>query len=167
MIEEVYSQDIDTKGLAQTIERTFSNEGYKVQEVGSGNDIAVQIKKESTGRAVLGLEQALTVRITKNDGTTKVQLGQAKWADKAGVEIIGAMVFWPLMIPATYGIYKQGTLPGKVVNVVNSYAASQGATSPQSKTSSTVACPACGVANSSDSQYCSACGGSLKDVQKA
>ena len=126
MIEEVYSQDIDTKELARTLEQTFRAEGYKVQELGSENDIAVQIKKESTGRAVLGLEQAMTVRITKSNGTTKVSLGQAKWADKAGVEVIGALVFWPLMIPATYGVYKQGTLPGKIINVVNSYAASRG-----------------------------------------
>ncbi len=166
MIEEVYAQDIDGKGLANVLEQTFRADGYDVQELGGGNDIAVQIRKESTGRAIVGMQQALTVRIKKEDGMTRVTLGQAKWADKAGVEVIGALVFWPLMVPATYGVYKQHTLPKRVIDVVNTYTTSKGATNPQSKTSSMVACSACGVANSSDAHFCSACGSPL-EVQKS
>jgi membrane protease subunit (stomatin/prohibitin family) len=162
MIEQVYSQDIDSKGLAEVLEQTFRADGYQVQELGNSNDLAVQIRKESTGRAIVGMQQALTVRIKKEPSLTRVSLGQAKWADKAGVEVIGALVFWPLMVPATYGVYKQHTLPKRVIDVVNTYAASKGATNPESKTSSVVACSNCGVANSSDAKFCSACGSSLE-----
>ena len=161
MIEEAFPQNFDTNGLAKTLENTFSAEGYQVQEIGGGDDIAVQIKKESPGRAIVGMQQAITVRMQKMGGTTKVSVGQAKWADKAGVEVIGAFAFWPLMIPATYGVYKQHTLPQKVIGVVNSYAASKGTSNSDSKTESMTACPNCGVMNSSGAQYCSACGSSL------
>jgi hypothetical protein len=162
LIEEAFAQNLDTKGLAKEIENTFAAEGYQVQEIGSGDDIAVQIKKESTGRAIVGMQQAITVRMQKTGGMTKVSVGQAKWADKAGVEVIGAIVFWPLMIPATYGVYKQATLPQKVVDVVNSYATSKGAGNTQKVTTeSMVACPNCGVMNSASAQYCSACGSQL------
>src|SRR5262245_43550881 len=124
MIEEAFPRDLDINGLAKTLEETFGAQGYKTQEIGSGDDIAVQIKKESLGRAVVGMQQAITVRMQKEGNQTKVSVGQAKWADKAGVEVVGAIAFWPLMIPATYGVYKQHTLPEKVVNVVNTYAAS-------------------------------------------
>jgi zinc-ribbon domain len=166
LIEESFPQSLDTGGLAKQLESTFGAEGYQVQELGGGDDIAVQIKKESTGRAIVGMQQAITVRMQKQSGITRVSVGQAKWADKAGVEVIGALVFWPLMIPATYGVYKQHTLPEKVLNVVNTYAASKGAGSSDSKTSSMIACPNCGVMNAAGSQYCSACGSSLKEVQK-
>lgn len=167
LIEESFPQNFDTNGLAKTLENTFAAEGYQVQEIGSGNDIAVQIKKEGTGRAIVGMQQAITVRMQKTGNMTKVSVGQAKWADKAGVEVIGAMVFWPLMIPATYGAYKQYTLPQKVVNVVNSYAAEKGtgSTAPQSVTMT--ACPNCGVMNCTNSQVCSACGSTLSPATPA
>jgi len=162
MIEEAFSRDLDTNGLAKKLERTFGDEGYKVQEIGGGDDIAVQIKKESTARAVVGLQQAITVRMQKQGSQTKVSVGQAKWADKVGVEAIGAIAFWPLMIPATWGVYKQHTLPQKVIDVVNDYASSN-VPNVESKTSLTIACPKCGVSNTADSGTCSACGASLKE----
>jgi zinc-ribbon domain len=158
MIEEVYSSSLDTKGLAQTLEDTFRAEGYNVQELGSGDDIVVQIEKESIGRAIDGMQQAITVRMQKQNDVTRVSLGQAKWADKSGVEIIGAIVLRPLMLPATHDEVRENTLPGKVINVVDYYA---GTSTPMR--SSLIACPKCGVTNSADSQFCSACGTSLKD----
>src|SRR5580704_8735001 len=106
MMEQVYRQDLDTRALANTLENAFRAEGYNVQELGTGDDIAVQIKKGGIGRAITGMQQAITVRMRKQSGETDVSVGQAKWADKAGVEVIGALVFWPLMVPATYGVYK-------------------------------------------------------------
>ena len=161
LIEESFPQNLDTSGLAKTLENTFAAEGYQVQEIGSGNDIAVQIKKESTGRAIVGMQQAITVRMQKTGDMTKVSVGQAKWADKAGVEVIGAIAFWPLMIPATYGAYKQYTLPQKVISVVNSYAAAKGTQSTGPQAVLMAACPNCGVMNSTNAQVCSACGSSL------
>ena len=87
-----------------------------------------KLGRKGLGRAVLGLQQALTVRIRKENNETRDPMGQAKWADKAGVEVIGALVFWPLMIPATVGVYKQSQLPGKIQAVIQDYVSSQGKT---------------------------------------
>ena len=164
----VYREDLDTDGLAHELESHFRAEGYDVQQIGGGNDMAVQIRKQSTGRAVLGLQQALTVRMKKANNQTTVSLGQAKWADKAGVEVIGALVFWPLMIPATVGIVKQSQLPRKVQGVISNYAMRQGENSQiTASTETMVSCPECGVANSSQSQFCSACGNSLRPATPA
>jgi hypothetical protein len=161
MIEQVYRQDLDTRKLANTLENAFKADGYNVQELGKDDDIAVQIKKGGLGRSITGMEQAITVRMRKQSGETDVSVGQAKWADKAGVEVIGALVFWPLMIPATYGVYKQASLPGRVLTIVNNFAATSGAKA-ETKSSTMNGCPNCGVMNSADSQFCSACGTSLK-----
>jgi len=159
----VYRENLDTDGLVGVLESHFRAEGYDVQHIGGGNDTAVQIRKKGLGRAVLGLQQALTVRIRKENNETRISMGQAKWADKAGVEVIGALVFWPLMIPATVGVYKQSQLPGKIQAVIQDYVSSQGKTA-TATIETMVACPECGVANSSDSQFCSACGATLKKV---
>jgi len=161
----VYNENLDTNGLVTALETHFRAEGYETQAIGGGNDRAVQIRKQGLGRAALGLQQALTVRMKKENNETKISMGQAKWADKAGVEIIGALVFWPLMIPATVGVWKQSQLPGKVQAVIQDYVASQG-TMATASIETMVACPECGVANSSTSQYCSACGNSLVQAKR-
>ncbi len=158
MIEEEFPQKLDTDGLAHRLEDTFRDEGYKVQEIGSGDDIAVQIKKGTTKKALVGMDQAITVRMQRQGNQTTVSVGQAKWADKVGVEVIGAMVFWPLMIPATYGVYEQHTLPKRVVDAVNEFASATGANPSNSKESLMVDCSNCGVINSADTETCSACG---------
>ncbi len=162
----VYRENLDTEGLANVLQTHFRAEGYDVQEIGSGNDTAVQIRKQGLGRAALGLQQAITVRIKKENNLTSISLGQAKWADKAGVEVIGALVFWPLMIPATVGVVNQSQLPKKIQVVIEDYATSQGKNTSVAKIETMVACPECGVANSADSQYCTACGASLKGATK-
>jgi hypothetical protein len=163
----VYQENLETDGLVNVLETHFGAEGYEVQHIGSGDDVGVQIRKKGLGRAALGLQQALTVRIKKEGQQTRVSLGQAKWADKAGVEIIGALVFWPLMIPATYGVVKQSQLPRKVQAVIDDYVTSHGTSTRPAIIETMVACPECGVANSSVAQFCSACGATLTPTQKA
>jgi hypothetical protein len=127
-----------------------------------GLDKYVQIKKGGL-RTVVGMSQALTVHIHR-DGGTVVSLGQARWVDKAAVEAVGFLVFLPLMVPGAVGIYEEARLPGKIWKVIDDYAASQGAVHSEERNVQAVHCPDCGVMNSSDAKFCSACGAPLKQA---
>jgi uncharacterized protein (DUF302 family) len=174
MITKTYPANLPVDEVASRLESTFRSDGYEVQRIGSGNDVAIQIRKtHGTIRTVFGLDQALTVRIQNSPTYTTVTLGQAKWADKAVVEAVGFLVFLPLMVPASYGIYEQHKLPGRVLKIIDDIASSRGITTPPLASSpasgapgSSVVeathCPHCGVTNASTAQYCSACGSPLK-----
>jgi hypothetical protein len=161
MKERTYPNTLDTNGLADRLETTFRSEGYQVQRLGTPDNLYVQIKKAGIGRTLIGMDQALTARMMKSGGNTMISLGQARWADKAVVGTIEFLVFWPLMATAGYGIYEQHKLPGKIWQVIDSYASSQGSTHTDEKEVIPVHCPHCGVTNSADAKFCTACGAQL------
>lgn len=167
MKEKTFPQNLNADGLVQRLETSFRDRGYEVQTLrGNQKEIYVQMRKASTGRKIVGLDRALTVLIDQNGGPTRIGVGQADWATKTAVGVIGAIAFWPLIVSAGYGLYKQGTLPGKVWNVIDDYAASQNARPAQESTTEDVSCPQCGVTNNSESNFCSACGSPLKTRQQ-
>lgn len=137
--------------------------GFQVQQLGSADNRYVQIKKGGIWRTVLGLDRALTVHISNTDNVSKISLGQAKWADKAAVEAVGFLVFWPLMIPSSYGLYEQHKLPGQIWKTIDDYLSShQMHNTLNERIVEAIHCPHCGVTNASEAQYCSACGSPLK-----
>ncbi|PSN85061.1 hypothetical protein B9Q11_04670 [Candidatus Marsarchaeota G2 archaeon ECH_B_SAG-F08] len=161
MIQKTYPTTVDPEGLAQKLVQTFQAQGYEVQKLNSGGDIYVQIRKAGILRTVTGLSQALTVHIQKTNEGTVVSLGQGRWADKAIVEAAGFFFFTPLMIPASWGLYEQHKLPGKILKVIDEYAASVGASHIDQKIVEVIHCPHCGVTNVAGAKFCSACGSPL------
>lgn len=165
MKERIYPKTLDINGLSERLENTFRDQGYDVQTLhDKSNDTFVQIKKGGTGHKIVGMDQALTVRIHPND-QVRVSLGQAAWASKTGVEIIGFLVFFPLVITGTYGLYEQGKLPTRVWKVIDEYTKSKNVSLVREEGEAGIQCPNCGVLNSVDAQFCNACGEKLPRAQ--
>jgi hypothetical protein len=164
MMQKSYQMALDIDRLGSELITHFSAKGYETQSFGNATEMMVQIRKAGILRKATGMDQALTVHMTRLGGATNVSLGQASWGTKAVGEAVGLFLVWPLMLTATYGAYEQAKLPSEIWATIDGYAAATGVnleTTPHTFVQ-TSHCPHCGVTNSSDSSFCSACGERLR-----
>ena len=116
------SEEIDIERLANDLENIYRVQGYQVQQVGSGNQVMVQLKKGGDLEALIGLQAALSVIFQRTGGGVVAMIGQQKWIDKAAVGAVGlvaAPILWPLMITAGAGAIRQASLGNQVLNAVD------------------------------------------------
>ncbi len=117
------SEEIDIERLANDLENIYRVQGYQVQQVGTGNQVMVQLKKGGDLEALIGLQAALSVILQRTAGGVVAMIGQQKWVDKAAVGAVGlvaAPILWPLMITAGAGAIRQASLGNQVLNAVDS-----------------------------------------------
>jgi hypothetical protein len=88
----------------------------------------VQVRKKGTLRAVAGMQRVMSAQFRDTEQGITVTLGEQKWADKAAVGAVGALIFAPLLVTAAYGAYQQSKLPEQFWQVIDSIAMSSGAT---------------------------------------
>lgn len=68
------------------------------------------------------MDKAITIRFIKESSDMlRMEIGEAKWVDKGGIMLLSMFVLWPLTITSGIGMYKQGTLPGKIRDVADKY----------------------------------------------
>ena len=66
-----------------------------------------------------GLDKVVTVRLKNvNNEYVNVEIGSGKWIDKGIAMTVSMFVLWPLAVTSGYGMYKQGTLPGKIARAI-------------------------------------------------
>ena len=65
------------------------------------------------------------------------------------------------MVPGVIGIYEQHELPGKIWKAIDEYASTKGSSQATETHMQAIHCPHCGVMNSQDAAFCSACGAAL------
>jgi predicted RNA-binding Zn-ribbon protein involved in translation (DUF1610 family) len=114
---------------------------------------------------------ALSIGIAPVDGGVRVTLGQQQWLDAvASLAVTGlGMLVNPLFLLQRIDDIARDvgklTLPDRVWDAVEHYVDSVGAKLGMSEKQLMVTCPYCGVGNPIGVGRCSACGGSLADVQ--
>lgn len=140
--QRVYSQNMDVAACVKELQEYFSAQGYETQVLETAPDMLVQVRKRSILRTVTGMASAMTAQFRKSQDGITVTLGAQKWADKAAVGAVGAIVFAPLLVTAAYGAWKQWRLPDRFWQIIDKYGA---------------ACPKCG-APSEGSTFCPNCG---------
>jgi hypothetical protein len=116
------SDEIDIEQLANNLENIYRAQNYQVQQVGSRDQVMVQLKKGSDFEALIGMQAALSVIIQRSGGGVIAMIGQQRWIDKAAVGAVGiiaAPVLWPLMLTAGAGAIRQASLGNQVLNVVD------------------------------------------------
>lgn len=116
------SDQIDIEQLANNLENVYRSQGFQVQQVGSNNQMMVQLKKGSDFEALIGLQAALSVILQRSGGGVIAMIGQQKWVDKAAIGAVGliaAPILWPLMLTAGAGAIRQASLGNQVLNVVD------------------------------------------------
>jgi hypothetical protein len=150
--------EADVPQMSAALRNVFDSE-YEVQTFQVSTTTVFQARKSSTLRDLTGLSSALTIKITPEQGGTRVEIGMQKWFDKAAVAAVGAIVFPPLMALAALGAYWQYKVTEDAWKIIEDHIARKagGYVPPLPGR-----CGTCGAANVAGSDFCSSCGANLK-----
>lgn len=170
MQRRTYRGPIEARGLAAALVQRFNDGHLIAQATGPDDHIIVQIaaREGDRGRRV---RAALTVSIIQEDETVEVSLGEHQWlgsaADLLGTGLKGWLM--PVSLLAEMADIADDIqtlqLPTRVWEAVDHYVESVGAKLGLAEEDRMVACRFCGVGNPIGVEQCSACGGSLVEVQ--
>lgn len=112
------TQAIDLQALAQNLMFEYQSKGYEAQHFGTPEQITVQLKKESTLRAITGFNKALGITAQHvNDGTL-IRVGAQDWVDQITVGAVG-LVLHPLLITAAVGAVTQNNVVHEIMNSID------------------------------------------------
>ena len=119
-IERIYSTTVPAEELAQALAGHFRGQGFEAQVFRtSGDRTAMQARKESLWRTVLGVAYALTVVFTPGEGQLSIGLGGHEWVDAAVSGAIGLVAVPPVLLGTAYGIWKENQLDKEVWRVID------------------------------------------------
>ena len=69
-----------------------------------------------------GLDKIVSVKLTPvGENNMIVEIGGGKWKDKVFSGAVGWFIAWPFAVTTVIGAYKQGTLPRKVIDNIESF----------------------------------------------
>jgi hypothetical protein len=119
-VERIYTTTIPADELAQALADHFRAQGFEAQVFRtSGDRTAMQARKESLWRHLLGVAYALTVVFTPGEGQLSIGLGGHEWVDAAVSGVIGLVAVPPVLLGTAYGIWKENQLDKKVWQVID------------------------------------------------
>jgi hypothetical protein len=100
------TQDLNLPAIAQALVLEYQAKGYEAQQFGDMNYVTVQLKQESTLRAITGFNKALAISLQRVQGGTFVSVGAQDWVDQIAVGAVGLAIH-PLLITAAIGALQQ------------------------------------------------------------
>ena len=100
------TQDLNLPAIAQALVLEYQTKGYQAQQFGDMNNVTVQLKQESTLRAITGFNKALAISLQRVQNGTFVRVGAQDWVDQIAVGAVG-LVIHPLLITAAIGAVQQ------------------------------------------------------------
>ncbi len=119
------SGNMNVEKLANDLVNAFRLQNYQVQELGTKDQMIVQLKKGGAFVALLGMQVALTVTLNREPGGVFASVGQQQWLDKAAVAAVSMVVLWPLAVTAGAGAAQQVKLVSQVWRTLDSFARQQ------------------------------------------
>ena len=151
--------EVDTAQLTVELRQLFDDD-YEVQTMQVHATTVLQARKSSTLRDLTGLSSALTIKITPEQGGTRVEMGMQKWFDKAAVAAVAVILSSGLLLalPAL-GAYWQYKITEDAWKIIEAHIARKagGYVPPMPGR-----CGTCGAANSAGSDFCSTCGANMR-----
>jgi hypothetical protein len=151
--------EVDAQQLITELRRIFDSD-YEVQTMQVSQTAVLQARKSSTLRELTGLSSALTIKVTPEQGGTRVEIGMQKWFDKAAVAAVAVVLSMGalLALPAL-GAYWQYRITEDAWKLIEEHIARKagGYVPPMPGR-----CGTCGAANSAGSAFCSTCGANMK-----
>ncbi len=114
------TQEITIPPIAQALVVEYQAQGYEAQQFGDVNQTTVQLKKESTLRAITGFDKVLAISFQRVDGGLLVKVGAQDWVDQIAVGAVG-LVLHPLLITAAIGAMQQNTALHHVLNSIDQH----------------------------------------------
>ena len=112
------TQDLNLPAIAQALALEYQAKGYEAQQFGDMNHVTVQLKKESTLRAITGLNKALAISMQRVQDGTLVRVGAQDWVDQIAVGAAG-LVIHPLLITAAIGALQQNNALHEVLRSID------------------------------------------------
>src|SRR5947199_2869385 len=112
------TQDLNLPAIAQALVLEYRAKGYEAQQFGDMNNVTVQLKNESTLRAITGFNKALAVSMQRVQGGTLVRVGAQDWVDQIAVGAAG-LVIHPLLITAAIGALQQNNALHEVLRSID------------------------------------------------
>ncbi len=166
MEQRVYHGPINLDDLAQVLLNEWDRDNMVAQALEAEGGVIVQIGQRDGGWFSDEPRQALTIGIEQLDDGVRVGMGQQQWYKEGGQIFVGGLVgFFPFFFAWPLGGLFRGDdppidrdLPGQIWQTIERYTSQYGAATGPTRRLSTVACPACGVANPQGADFCSACG---------
>jgi hypothetical protein len=122
--------EITLPPIAQALVLEYQAKGYDAQHFGDFNQTTIQLKKESTLRAITGFDKVLAISLQRVDGGVLVKVGAQDWVDQLVVGAVGLIVH-PLLITAAVGAIQQNTALHDVLNSIDQHIRQQ---QPQAQT---------------------------------
>lgn len=169
MDQRIYHGKISPQDLANSLISNFNRGNIRVQQIGSGDQIAVQIATSET--AVSGGKTALSVHLQKVEDGVSVQIGKQNWvgvATSLGLSAIFALANpWTLLnrLDDIAQDYESLQLSEEVWDTINGTARAMGTGFELSDRLRRSVCSYCGVANPVAEPSCIACGAPMGDSQ--
>jgi hypothetical protein len=114
------TQEINIPAIAQVLELEYHAQGYEAQHFGDFNQTTVQLKKESTLRAITGFDKVLAISFQRENGGMLVKVGAQDWVDQIAVGAVGLAIH-PLLITAAVGAMQQRNALHDVLNSIDQY----------------------------------------------
>ncbi len=176
-----YPGTFDVSQLAAQLTTQLQMRNYQAQWFGAGTQVMVQVRKGGEAAKVFGAQAALSLILTQQPQGVLATLGQQAWGDKAIAAGVGALILWPLLVPAAVGAARQSNLPGEVLTLLDVLVAQQRpgtapaavpaylapqvqqmyqpppAPPPPPAAPQQRLCPACQRPNSADAAFCQYC----------
>lgn len=123
-----YAPDIDLYTLGQALNDWFTGQSYLTQLLSTESGaVTVQARKEDAFRTFTGMSSALTAVITGDGENIAVEIGNAKWTDKAAVGAVGVILFPPALITAGIGAFQQSQLQSNAWKFIDQFIRSHSA----------------------------------------
>lgn len=169
MERRIFHGNITAEDIARSLIAQFNRGNLRVQQVGSGKQIAVQIATASNARS--GGQTAMSVHIQEAEDGIIVEVGQQQWlgvAASLGMSAISALRN-PLNLLGRLDDIAQDIeslqLDDEVWRVIDATCKAMGAGHELSKRLRRTVCDYCNTANPVGEGRCLACGAPLGDVQ--
>ena len=118
-ITRLRAPGVDVSALAESLISWYGSQKLQTQSRCDGARITIQARS-NTWATRLGAGVALTVVMWSDGDDLAVEIGGAKWMDKAAAGAVAWFVIWPAIIPAAIGGVKQATLPTRTLRYVES-----------------------------------------------
>ena len=112
------TQDLNLPAIAQALVLEYRAKGYEAQQFGDMNYVTVQLKKESTLRAITGFNKALAISMQRVQDGTLVRVGAQDWVDQIAVGAVGLAIH-PLLITAAIGAIQQNNALHEVLQSID------------------------------------------------
>ena len=110
------------KDLTNCLYTFLSASGMETNTISNQDGSCIVLQARTSGgslKQIVGMDKTVTIRLNQVGNTLNVEVGEAKWGDKAAVMTVSMFVLWPLAVTSGVGIYAQKQLISRIWNQID------------------------------------------------